>query len=1288
MPDDRKKKTYGRTKSGAEITDELIDEYVAEAEDGYDLEKLKVRRGRPSLGTAPAKAFPVRLEPELRAALDDLSERSGRPAGELVREALRERLEALEIEKRANSDSAPSAPSAPSSLGRFNDLDRIERALMEQELDPELFERCAQDLLSELYPGLSAIPGGTDWGRDADLHGAGEEPIRLMVTKSREYDAIRSNMIRGLKSLAKHGIDAERVVLANPGELSEVNRSKLREVAETYGAKLEAVFDRRFFASKLRRDGNWRSRLLGLPSTPITLSTEPWAISASLRRDLPLVGREVELEMALSATSDVIFVGEPGCGKTRLLAELPGAAFVDPDAAEDDIAADIRWQQPRRIVLDDAASAPRLLRFLQRLRRQEPDVVNAQFVVACWPDEASALTEQLPEAVEIPVGLMERSEVDSIVQAMGVTGLIARHQILDQAEGRPGWAVALADLLLRSGWTDLVTGNALLGQVDGYLRRSQLSADARDLLAVIAALRGVSDEELGALSMATGIPRSEVGRLLRTAAQGGLLDVTSTRRGDGITRNYNVRPPMLADAIAAEHYFGGDVPLGDFRQLVEDWPERRFQFALTACSAASLGFGQARSIVDGLVDNVLNARTDHRLVGEVLERYLIIDEDAGQRVASLLAAEFDELDDETRCDGFRLQPIAELSHLLAARYQLEAAIELLLEMSLHDTRATNPHPSHPLRKLQDLCTRVHPDLAPTLDLRIVATRVLNRWLAEDDEHWRVWSSLGASILTPRAQGAFSSPGDARQFHLVETIVPPHHATQIHAELWPLFLERLEGAPSEVVAEMVDVVHEWLRVGGGFDRPFGQAHPDEAVRVADEVGRSMLDDLVELAAGNPGLIARISSMSAFLDVELPPGLTEAVERDPFFRDLDRRLDDWRAAEDELVQDLQGAVSNWDLEAPSNSVARLVELRMQSKLAGVRWPDRIWIACKAISELIEDAAPWVDAALELHLLPEAGPFIEKLVTQDPDSALIERCLDMPAARSAVIGSVLTRPKVDDLLRSTVQRVAVEDFNLLDALMISNQISADAQRMILENAEPAVRGAFAVAMAGRRDDPVESIPEDLWQLWLDGVLEIEPALMRGTAGHQLRLLFEFLAKTAPSVLEELVRRRLREADGGSFYATLGHDAWDSLHLLPAENRTRLLTSFSGPTERWILFQHLAGADIAWVRSLLDASVVTPEDVIGMRGLNERLAIDDLATLLVPLGVEPARIASLAFAGMWTGEESDRYARLVDRFTEYARQDDPSIAEVGAAGVEIFVRARDEALEKERLGRIRGEV
>ncbi|MDY7106156.1 MAG: CopG family transcriptional regulator [Actinomycetota bacterium] len=72
----------------------VIERWADEAERGYELDELAVVRGRPLMGSAPARSFPVRLDPELRDALDRRAEHDGRPASEIVREALRQYLHA------------------------------------------------------------------------------------------------------------------------------------------------------------------------------------------------------------------------------------------------------------------------------------------------------------------------------------------------------------------------------------------------------------------------------------------------------------------------------------------------------------------------------------------------------------------------------------------------------------------------------------------------------------------------------------------------------------------------------------------------------------------------------------------------------------------------------------------------------------------------------------------------------------------------------------------------------------------------------------------------------------------------------------------------------------------------------------------------------------------------------------------------------------------------------------------------------------------------------------------
>ena len=84
-----------RTKSGKTLTDADIDAIADEvATTDYDTEVLKARRrGRPLLGSAPAEVVPVRLDPELRAAIEARAEADDTNSSEIIRRALRAYLD-------------------------------------------------------------------------------------------------------------------------------------------------------------------------------------------------------------------------------------------------------------------------------------------------------------------------------------------------------------------------------------------------------------------------------------------------------------------------------------------------------------------------------------------------------------------------------------------------------------------------------------------------------------------------------------------------------------------------------------------------------------------------------------------------------------------------------------------------------------------------------------------------------------------------------------------------------------------------------------------------------------------------------------------------------------------------------------------------------------------------------------------------------------------------------------------------------------------------------------------
>lgn len=84
-----------QTKSGRTLSDSELDRLAAEVEEAeYDVDALKTRRrGRPPMGSAPADVVPVRIDPELKAAIEARAEADHTTTSDIIREAIRRFLD-------------------------------------------------------------------------------------------------------------------------------------------------------------------------------------------------------------------------------------------------------------------------------------------------------------------------------------------------------------------------------------------------------------------------------------------------------------------------------------------------------------------------------------------------------------------------------------------------------------------------------------------------------------------------------------------------------------------------------------------------------------------------------------------------------------------------------------------------------------------------------------------------------------------------------------------------------------------------------------------------------------------------------------------------------------------------------------------------------------------------------------------------------------------------------------------------------------------------------------------
>lgn len=73
---------------GQEVDEAQVDQWVDEAEKGYDVEALRTRWGRAPRGSAPAQVIPVRLTAEELAAVMARADKEGLNRSEAIRAAL------------------------------------------------------------------------------------------------------------------------------------------------------------------------------------------------------------------------------------------------------------------------------------------------------------------------------------------------------------------------------------------------------------------------------------------------------------------------------------------------------------------------------------------------------------------------------------------------------------------------------------------------------------------------------------------------------------------------------------------------------------------------------------------------------------------------------------------------------------------------------------------------------------------------------------------------------------------------------------------------------------------------------------------------------------------------------------------------------------------------------------------------------------------------------------------------------------------------------------------------
>lgn len=1139
-------------------------------------------------------------------------------------------------------------------------LDRIDAKLKTKELDPRDFERCVIDLLSGRYPGITPITGGTDFGRDADIGELGKGP-RLLVTTGDPMP----NLTQGLARMKKEHVDITAgVVVATSRPVSATQRGKLAGEAGKAGSRLLQVHDRSWFSLALRRDGYWRRRLLELTSEPPALVARP----IELRRygeDLVLVGRGLELEEIDAGSGDLVVVGPPGMGKTRLLAEAHRVAFVEHDPDGGRLAEDLDDLEPAIVVVEDAARRGGDLRIVQRTREEES---HRRFRIAAtaWPDEVEKVLEQLDGAVRLDLRLLERPDMDAILRQLGVTNYWLRSAILEQARGRPGWAVILAKTAARGTARNVLDGQALARQVERYVEAAGGDERKLHVLSYIALYGGIAEEGLGELGRRLGMQLAEVTGALHASTHNGLLE-----RSNG---TWHVRPEPLRVALI-DRWFLGPESREPMRILLAEHPEEEAHLITAALQAALRGSRPGAEIGRERAPRLTATAMEGEVAAmTILHLYAMLDERTAawavrEWIAPVLA--------DDGCPGAAKAVIRGMLRDVVERFQTAEAVRILLDEALVAKGPANM-PGHPLRVLGDVAVTILPEIGTDPQRRERIFRAALDWLtaAPGPDRWAVFTRLCVTVLSPQAAGTWDEPDLPGGFTYGHGPDTAEALSLIGDRLWPALEQRLPEAPDEAVAILADLAAAWLQVGYArlpWDPKPKKQQVELARIVVGRMGRALADRL----ASAPGLAIRFRRIFGRL-----AGFAAHV--DPDFALLAR--ESVMPVTAHHRSQLRRLARRWRQEGPAATLGRLRSWLPQFQLAGAGMTCEAYVL-ELVAEDLGEPGAWAAEAIRMQL--EAGaPLVLAALRRTGNEDVPELLLagmEDPVMRRHVLAAAL-QPGVG----AAAADAALRELDAADARCVlpAGWVRNEPDRVVsalLVHRVPEVRAVAAAAICPY-DEHGLTLSESDRRAWEAAIVSCQPEHIGQDMLYRLGRSLEFLAKDKPDVATAWFRNRLESAIAKGFADGLPHECRGALAALPGTCKCELLAMVPRHWRSLLFHEGLTGDNPSWLLAAVDAGTLDVTDAgNALDGLGgERF--EQLAAELVRRGLPAQRAMTALAVGVRSGEASDFYGGLLGFCKELAGRSDRGLAAIGEAGVARYSVVHAEALDREHRERVLG--
>ena len=1091
--------------------------------------------------------------------------------------------------------------------------------------DGDTFERCAQELLRAIYPDLTPVVGGQDLGMDGLGTSSPDTAYLLVATTATN---VKRNFVRSLQSHKRQSssIAVRRAVVATSQPETGRLHESLRQAASDESFQLVALHGRRAFAELLYRSPRWTRELLGLSGAPRALSAVPSA--SRLHSDLPIIGRDADVQWLSESSGDIVVSGHPASGKTHLLRQFVDCGWLFlVDLDRERVANDVRERRPGLIILDDAHGQLESLHNLKQLRT----ALDADFRIAAvtWPGDKDGVLQTLglgdDSALDLP--LLSLDEILEVVKSAGIGGSHElQRAIVNQSGGRPGLAATLCEHTLRGDLRSLFSGKSLLREIKTAIT-GITGPEGMAILAVMA-LAGDDGTSLEDVCELAGLNLSNGHDVLVRLGHTGVF------RASSLTEKASVWPRELRYASVGAMFFSSsgyqNLPLGP----------------------ALNHFGEQR-IVSSLVGAALmGAHVTADTIEPILRR-------------SGSAADFAQYSRLGRREALFALATRPEWLMDIARYSLVTnsteTLQLLLQRAAEDRHVRGTDNDGPLGIIKRWIESAPYHDHSQLERRQLLTSAASRCLTNGG-HSQVALDALCLAMDPKFESATSNPGSGWSLTIAQGLVSRECLNGL-VDHWPTVRDTIPSDGPQDWSALFEILHDWA-----FCASLPKSPPEETWTFMRSHASVMAADLVGKFSEHPGILTRISEISRRanlgVDVGTPNPFATLYPIRPHPDDFEEESARRSEAARRLAVDLEPC-------GPGYVLPLILSANRSAALTGINWPDETSTVMEAIAARVADPYRWAERSIDLRLTPLAiEPLLRVARTKDCKAALplVLRALNSESAWPAGVAVVLTvEDRLEIELEATLDLVP-QFMDGLATLIARKQVPEPTLRWLLAHPSPHVAETTAVHLWSRNERP--RVPDDLFEDWREAMLRVP--------GREPLTSWLFTSET-DLFAEWLLIHLSSGAWRDSYDLASGIDA--ATENLSVEQRTGILAAIrenEAYFHGWLV-QQLVGDDPSSFKQLLAMDHLSAVHEDGFGSVSE-----PKIKIACAAGWTPDRIASVVMVPrvptVESGRASENLRKRLEYFEGLAKSEDSEIAAVGRAGCSLCRPEIERAMGRER--------